>query len=390
MNKITKNYIVIFSILVLVFCIGRCVIAENSNNLKFEKVGNLNIARCRHTATLLQDGRVLIIGGRNSALPFNHQTLKSTEIYDPKTKKFTMGPDMLFAREKPVAVLLNDGRVFIIGGWADDDKPGTVNANGRYIPGPGEAGIRTTEFYDPITNKFYQGPELIIAQNEMINGFIPLILDDGKIMLKDVGSHIPSTEIYNPKDNTFNTVVKDIRWWSGALVNLDNGNVLVISYERKKTFIFNPKTETYSSGPDMNYQRRGGIVVKLNDKRVLICGGQEIDTNNKILNSCEYYNAALNKFIMFDSNMTKPRMGSDEILLNNGNFLIFGGYNHLRGSQTDIEIFSPKTNTFYKVKYDTNHYAPTITQLKDNTVLFAGGRVPPYRHSTNKAFVLKY
>jgi hypothetical protein len=47
----------------------------------------LNTARRGHTATLLQDGKVLVIGGDNLT-----GIISQTEIYDPATKNFAAGP----------------------------------------------------------------------------------------------------------------------------------------------------------------------------------------------------------------------------------------------------------------------------------------------------------
>jgi len=43
----------------------------------------MHYGRISHTATLLKDGRVLIVGGRGETLA------TVAELYDPKTKKFS-------------------------------------------------------------------------------------------------------------------------------------------------------------------------------------------------------------------------------------------------------------------------------------------------------------
>jgi hypothetical protein len=61
---------------------------------------------------LLNDGRVLIAGGSILGLPF----MKSTELYDPKTGAFTASGTMTYAHFEHTATLLKDGRVLIVGG----------------------------------------------------------------------------------------------------------------------------------------------------------------------------------------------------------------------------------------------------------------------------------
>ncbi len=75
----------------------------------------MGASRQEHTATLLQDGRVLITGGDfQDAQGWN--VLSEVELYDPATGKFTPIGSMGAARDGQVAALLNDGRVLIAGG----------------------------------------------------------------------------------------------------------------------------------------------------------------------------------------------------------------------------------------------------------------------------------
>jgi hypothetical protein len=72
--------------------------------------------RCMHTATLLQNGMVLIAGGNSSlsGLP-NGQALFSAELYDPTAGTFTLTGRMNTSRERHTATLLNNGTVLIAG-----------------------------------------------------------------------------------------------------------------------------------------------------------------------------------------------------------------------------------------------------------------------------------
>jgi len=80
--------------------------------------GNMTAPRTKHAATLLPDGRVLITGGS----PDNEwHPVRSAEIFDPHTNKFTAISQMELARFKiPAAsASLKNGRILIAGGAAE-------------------------------------------------------------------------------------------------------------------------------------------------------------------------------------------------------------------------------------------------------------------------------
>jgi galactose oxidase-like protein len=136
-------------------------------------------ARVAHTATLLNDGRVLIVGG------YAGTATSSAELYDPKNGTFAETGSLGTARCKHTAGLLPDGRVLIAGGadsrgWSGnlssaeiyDLRTGKFTAasplNDRRFKLPDEAvrlasgklliagGSKEVEVFDPVTGKFLQ------------------------------------------------------------------------------------------------------------------------------------------------------------------------------------------------------------------------------------------
>jgi hypothetical protein len=112
-------------------------------------VGDLITARSAHTATRLDDGRVLLLGGSDAT----DTILASGEIYDPATETTTPIPAMSAARAGHTATLLDDGTVFVAGGTSAFDFSDPLGALGSVHD--------STEIFDPTGGgSWTAGPDL--------------------------------------------------------------------------------------------------------------------------------------------------------------------------------------------------------------------------------------
>ena len=91
--------------------------------------GEMATVRVDHTATLLSDGRVLVVGGTPS---------QATEIYDPSTGDWSRAAKSMASRDRHTATLLKDGRVLVVGG--------TRPSQGQAFP------TVSAEVYDPVAD----------------------------------------------------------------------------------------------------------------------------------------------------------------------------------------------------------------------------------------------
>jgi len=106
----------------------------------FNSTGSMQVPRVNHTATLLQNGQVLIAGGTTDPSLGAYNT---AELYDPVTGTFAaVSSTLRNARYAHTATLLKDGRVFLIGGR---------------LPNGNET--NTTEFFDG--SSFSAGPNML-------------------------------------------------------------------------------------------------------------------------------------------------------------------------------------------------------------------------------------
>ena len=81
---------------------------------KWKPTGTMTISREDHSTVLLNNGQVLAIGG--TTVDFNGVTVASTELYDPATGAWTATGSMLQGRERFTATLLQNGQLLVAGG----------------------------------------------------------------------------------------------------------------------------------------------------------------------------------------------------------------------------------------------------------------------------------
>jgi hypothetical protein len=77
-------------------------------------VGTLLVPRFQHTASMIDDHRILIVGGRNEQA----QTMTHCEIFDLRTGTSTIAADFPYFTSQHKALRLSNGQVVIIGGRA--------------------------------------------------------------------------------------------------------------------------------------------------------------------------------------------------------------------------------------------------------------------------------
>jgi len=99
----------------------------------FVSTGNMAMARTFHTATGLNDGTVLLAGGDpNDILNLGGlsygwvpASLASAELFDPASGTFSETGGLVTARENHTATLLQDGSVLVTGGFFFSPTPET-------------------------------------------------------------------------------------------------------------------------------------------------------------------------------------------------------------------------------------------------------------------------
>ncbi len=238
----------------------------------FQLVANPLLARrAFHTATLLNNGRVLITGG---IVDFAGDTTNTAEIFDPILGTFTATGNMINSRAGHTATLLASGKVLITGGAtgvASSSSSGTLTA------------LNTTEIFDPTANSgvgaFAAGPTMGAARWE----HTATLLGDGSTVLIAGGFNGVASWSLAP----FGKLAGDVGSWmptSGAIGNTAE--------------VFDPTANAGAGGftptaTSMNAARFGHTATLLatapNTGDVLIVGGFGGANPGAPLNTVELY-----------------------------------------------------------------------------------------------------
>lgn len=313
--------------------------------------------RSAHTATRLKDGRVLLVGGMISVIGQELPTA-SSEIFDPRTNTIQPGGKMTAPRAGHTATLLENGDVLITGG-VDEKQPiasaelyravsgdfvavgamqisrerhsaallknGLVLITGGTIMSPSEK----AELYDPKTQIFRQ----ISPMNARRAAQTSTLLPDGRVLIaggaESASSILQSVEIFDPQNDSFKLAgqMQASRFKHSAVLVTD-GKVLLLggsderewSGRRNSVEVYNPAKNSSQTVGAMNRARfkLPNSVVLSNDGNIVVAGsGRRV----------EIFDAATNNFLVSAGTLEDEWFYATATPLPDGRVFIAGGYN---------------------------------------------------------------
>jgi hypothetical protein len=236
------------------------------------RTGSMIVGRAAHTATLLADGRVLVVGA-SRGFP------NSAELYDPATGKWTFtGSTVTPLFGYHTATLLPNGKVLVAAGY---DSNGHVTAN--------------AQLYDPTTGAWTATGSLITARQD----HKAVLLSNGMVLVTGgsnfVSGILASAELYDPATGTWTGAGRlNVARWHHTETLLSDGTVLVAGGLSRQnslasTEIYDPVTGSWTVTDDLNEARGLHTATLLLDGSVLAAGG---NNNGAFVGSAELYGSS--------------------------------------------------------------------------------------------------
>ena len=289
--------------------------------------GAVNTSRSFHTATALPNGMVLVAGGSH-----NFTATASAELYNPASGTWSVTGSLNTARTIHTAILLADGKVLIVGGL------------------DGHAhGLKSAEIYDPASGTWRNTGSLVHEHDPGETVSVPLtLLPDGNVLLEGgLGEQLessPYAELYDPASGTWRLTgsLMTGREAHSAILLL-NGKVLAATGLNRdlgdltSAELYDPTTETWSATGSLLLQRERQTASLLPNGMVLVAGG---DSGTAFTTEAELYDPASATWSVTGS-LNAARADYTATLLPNEMVLASAGYAGVAGVLNSAELYDP-------------------------------------------------
>ncbi|WIX99849.1 kelch repeat-containing protein [Amycolatopsis mongoliensis] len=239
-------------------------------------VAAMSTARHGHAATALHDWRILVTGGSGVRTGQEDGALASAELFHPATGTWTATAPMGDARTGHQAVVLDDGRVLVIGG-------AVPTGSGR------EEALAYCELYDPDKNEWTPTGTLSQARkghqatvlpggHVLVTGGDPVVAADGTV---DPHS-LATAELFDPATQKWSAAAdlpggrarhRSLLLRSELVLVLGGTGAPEATAGYRSVLAYDHTDGSWSTVDGLGTGRSGFGVVELADDRVLVAGG---------------------------------------------------------------------------------------------------------------------
>jgi hypothetical protein len=293
-------------------------------------------------AVLLSDGRVLVAGGATKN-GIDDAPSKAAALFDPATKQWTATGNLNVARTDSTAIRLSDGRVLISGG---NDL--TLNL------------LTSNEIYDPATGVFSAFGNLSVPRmNESA-----VLLSNGSVMV--AGGASGSVDAQRAEIIGGGEIFNWLGPWHGEVSLTRMSDHAILALFDDQAWVLDETTFTWAKIAGPLVPRRGQKVIRMDDGRLLMLGGQiTVPNPNGVGNTsadtelAELFDPVLGVWSATGS-LSRPSDELDQLTT------VPGGDVLLIGAKVRVERYSATAGTWSLLEPLSN---PPITA----TALDAGG-----------------
>jgi hypothetical protein len=341
MNKLNQILRLVPAVLCCCLFLPNKVKAQN-----YVTTSSMNVSRAMHTATLLQNGQVLVVGGFTND---RNTPTSSAELFTPATGAWTNTTGSLagLPTSEHTATLLPSGKVLIAGGLQ------SASPSPFYF------------IYDPSSQAFTSG---FMGNNR--RGHTATLLPGGTVLICGGNNNFP--ELFDGSIWTTTAGNLNFGRFNHTATFLPSGKVLVAGGGQPISELYDPITGLWTTNGVMRENRVGHTATLLPSGKVLVVGGSVgLNSPTTPTNTAELYDPATGTWAVTGS-MVNPRRYHTATLLPNGKVFVSGGWN--LGFITYGEIYNPATGTWTTdATYSPRRFAGTATLLTNGKVLLAGG-----------------
>lgn len=321
--------------------------------IAWQATASMSQAREDHSAVLLGNGQVLVVGGIISFSGSTANYTASAERFDPSTNQWRSAGSMATPRAAPIVALLGSGKVLVAGGRTT-----------------GEVELASAELFDPATNSWDPAGSLNTARGAAAAS---LVLPSGDVFVIG-GGNLAAPELYSPISDTWRAAAAPVSGVVYSAVLLASGKVLIrgsaANYVNPlSTELYDPATDSWQTAANTEPNTDYDYVLQT------LASGQVLLMEDRCCTTLDLYDPAQDKWTARSPSPYASRMSFTASALPSGQLLMAGGNDTYTSNLIyDVVLYDAVADVWFPTAPLTHaRVGHSATVLESGDVLVAGG-----------------